>query len=903
MSDYKQKLLMIDGHALTHRAFHALPNLTNSEGFPTGAVFGFFSMFLKALEDLKPTHTLVTFDLPGQTFRHKMSADYKATRKETAAELNIQIPAIKEILSALKIPVYEKPGFEADDLLGIISRLTDKKILNIIVTGDLDLLQLINNNTVVFRFRTGFSDYTIYDEKEMVKQYGLRPDQWVDYKALKGDSSDNIPGVKGIGEKTALELIKQFETLDQLYDSVEKQTHKIKPSVLKKLTDGKEYAFLSKKLAHIDCSIGLDFDFDATSIGDYDQNKVIQLFQHYNIKSLINKLPKISQKAQKNLEVKTQERHFDLIDSEDKLGKLIKILAQQPTIYLETSKTMGLLLDAQMVGVSLAFEPNTAYYVPILNQKFNPLPLLKSVLEDNRIQKVAHDIKTEALLFKKYGIDLWPLSFDTKIASYLINPGLRNYELEGLGFTEFGLRKKPIEGYEDKPKDRLPFETIKLKETATYSCEDVDVTLKLKQKYEPELKSQNLKDIFEKIEMPLVSVLMKIEQQGVILDTPWLAQLSKEAMGEISKLEKNIYKLAGREFNISSPIQLREILFDELKIPTTEIRKRGKSGAISTAATELEKLRGLHPIVDHIFDYREITKLKSTYLDALPDLVSPIDKRLHTTYSQTVAATGRLSSSDPNLQNIPVRTELGRQVRKAFVAEDGFVLASLDYSQIELRIAASLSGDPEMINIFKSGKDFHAATAARIFKVMESAVTFEQRRDAKTINFSVLYGVSAFGLSERSEMGRAEAQEFIKRYFQVFGKLKKFIDDIINQAHVDGFVKNALGRVRHFPDINASNFSVRTAAERAAFNMPIQSLAADVLKLAMIEIHHSVLDQNCRMVLTVHDELVFEIKKGKEKEYLPKIKQIMENAYKLKVPLNVEAKIGQNWLDMEKFKL
>ncbi len=894
---------MIDGHALTFRAFHALPNLTNSEGFPTGAIFGFFSMLLKSIEDIKPTHALVTFDLSGPTFRHKMAGDYKAHRKPTPPEINQQVPKIIEILKAMDIPVFTKEGYEADDLLGIMSRLAPISVLNIIATGDKDLYQLINKNTVVYRFKGfgGFSETDLYDEKKFQAEYGITPSQWVDYKGLRGDPSDNIPGVRGIGEKTGLDLIQQFGTIEKLYKEVEKKNPKIKGAVLKKLEEGKEYAELSRRLAFIDTKDGLDFDFEKTILGDYDQGKVIELFQHYAIKSLIQKLPKISAQAQKVVEGKIIERDFILIDTEKKLEALIQNLEKQKEFAIDTQKTLGPLVDATLVGLSVAFESNKAYYLPVsMNKEVSYLKKIRNLLEDTKIKKVGHDLKTDILLLKKYGIILGGAEFDTKIASYLVNPGQRNYDQETLGFTEFGLRKKVIEAYSGKPKDKIPFEQLNLQEQLTYSCEDVDVTWKLKDKLQKELKNKGLWNIFERIEMPLINVLMDIEQEGVLLDTVWLKKLSTEAATEITKLEKQIHKLAGQEFNISSPIQLREILFDKLNIPTVELKKRGKTGALSTAANELEKLRGLHPIVDLIFDYRELTKLQSTYLEALPELVSPIDKRVHTSYSQTVAATGRLSSSDPNLQNIPVRTELGRQVRKAFKADKDFILASLDYSQIELRIAASLSGDAEMTKIFKSGKDFHAATAARIFNVMESAVTFEQRRDAKTINFSVLYGVSAFGLSERSEMGRAEAGEFIKRYYQVFSKLKKYIDGTIEQVRKDGFATNALGRLRQFPDIHASNFSVRSAAERAAFNMPIQSLAADILKMAMIEIDKNILDDDCRMVLTVHDELVFEIRKGKEKDYVPKIKKMMEDAYGLKVPIVVDAKIGENWMEMEK---
>lgn len=762
MAEFRKKLLLIDGHALFHRAFHALPNMTGPGGFPTGAIFGFLSMLFKALVDIKPTHALVTFDVSGPTFRDKLSTDYKAKRKATPDDLTIQLPKLKEILQALDIPIYEKPGYEADDLLGVIAHKTAKNVLNIIVTGDLDLLQLIDNHTHVYRFKVGFSDIQIFDVDKMAEVYGLHPQQWVDYKAIRGDVSDNIPGVPGIGEKGGLELIKMFGSLDSIYEAVGKKDNRIKPGTLKKLEEGKDKAYLSFRLARIDKENHLDFDFERTRLGDYDQIKVMELLHALGIKALDTRLP----------------------------GE--KKSPPQP-VAAPTIKT----------------QPNA---------------LIKTA--------------EQAL-----------------IAAYLLNPGQRNYDLV-----------------------------------------DWDELAGM-------LQAKKLIKIYQEIELPLMEVLTNMHQQGIKLDLRWLKDLSDQLDKRIHELTKDIHKQAGQEFNIASPMQLREILFDKLMIASENLKKTGKTKALSTAAEQLEKLRGLHPIIELIFEYRELTKLKSTYVDALPKLA---DKhgRIHTKYSQTVAATGRLSSSEPNLQNIPIRSELGQKVRKAFVSSSGYVLASLDYSQIELRIAASLSNDPEMIRIFNADEDFHAATAARIFNVKESEVSPAQRRDAKTINFSVLYGVSGFGLSERSDMTRPEALDFIKRYFKVFSKLKQYIDDQIESAHQIGMAVNPLGRIRFFPEVNSPNFGIRSAAERAAVNMPIQSLAADIIKMAMVEISRNPElvsgSQDCKMLLSVHDELVFEINKDKVRDFVPKIKKIMESVYKLKVPIVVEAKIGPNWQDMEK---
>ncbi len=762
--EFKKKLLLIDGHALFYRAFHAIPNMTGPGGFPTGAIFGFLSMLFKALVDIKPTHALVTFDMPGKTFRDEWVTDYKATRKPTPPELTQQLPKLKEILAALDIPVYEKAGYEADDILGIIAHKTPKDVLNMIVTGDLDLLQLIDNRTHVYRFKIGFTDIQIFDIDKMVEVYGIHPSQWVDYKAIRGDTSDNIPGVPGIGEKGALELIKTFGSLDGVYEAVDAESKKIKPGTLKKLIEGKGKAYLSYKLAHIDQKNHFDFNFEDTLLDDYDQEKAKELLHELGIKALDNRMPKLSEAAAKELKAES--------------AKPAKV-SNQPNDLIQNEQ--------------------------------------------------------QAL-----------------VAAYLLDPGRREYDT--------GNWAQLAEG----------------------------------------LKESNLLKIYQEIELPLMPILAKMTARGIKLDLPGLATLSKKLGKRIDELTKQIHKMAKMEFNIASPIQLREVLFEKLQIPTDNIKKTGKTKALSTGAEQLEKLRGLHPIIELIFEYRELTKLKSTYVDSLPELVGE-DGRIHTTYNQTISAHGRLSSVNPNLQNIPIKTDLGNEVRKAFIPDRGHTLLSLDYSQIELRIAASLSGDEEMMKIFKSGGDFHTATASRIFGVKESDVTPKQRRDAKTINFSILYGVSAFGLSERSEMERGEAAEYIKKYYEAFPQLKTYINGLIQTAHQDGMMTNPQGRLRHFPDIHSPQFAVRSAAERAAVNMPLQSLAADMMKMAIIEVDKKY--PELKMLLTVHDELVFEVPAGEEQQWAEAIKPIMESVYKLQVPVVVEAKSGKNWCEMEKIKV
>ncbi len=846
--EFKKKLLLIDGHALFHRAYHAIPNMTGPGGFPTGAIFGFLSMLFKALNDIKPTHALVTFDLPGGTYRDKLSADYKATRKAPEDNMVMQLPKLQEILQALDIPIYQKIGYEADDILGIISHKTPKDVLNIIVTGDLDLLQLIDNHTQVYRFKIGFSDIQIFDADKMVEIYGLHPSQWVDYKAIRGDTSDNIPGVPGIGEKGALELIKTFGSLDAVYEAAEGGSKKIKPGTLKKLIEGKPKAYLSQKLAHIDQKNHFDFNFEDTLLDDYDRNKAMELLHALDIRALDSRLPKLSQEAIAKIEKEVAQKSPVKLMDDDDMPKLVKSISGK--------KSLAVFLDE--TGISVSVDGKTSY-------KFTDPKKIKSILEDSDIQKIGHDLKNNFTTLAQLEIKLNPLSFDTLIASYIADPGRRDYDLDS---------------------------------------KDAACVYRLYEMKLSELKERKLMKIFEEIEMPLIPALIDMEGKGVKLDLEWLSNLSKKLETRINQLIKEIHKLAGEEFNISSPKQLSVVLFEKLHIPTDRLKKNKKSGGISTAAGELEKMRDLHPIIELIFEYRELTKLKSTYVDALPQLISTKDQRLHSDFRQTVAATGRLSSANPNLQNIPIRSDLGNEVRKSFIADKGKTLLSLDYSQIELRIAADLSGDPEMIKIFTKDGDFHAATAAKLFNVKESEVISSQRRIAKTINFSILYGVSAFGLSSRSEMERAEAAEYIKKYYQAFSKLKEYIDNQIALAHKQGYMINPLGRIRYFPDIHSPIFSVRSAAERQAVNLPIQSLAADIIKLAMIEIDKKFSkDLNCQMILSVHDELVFEVKKEGAAECAKKIKTIMESVYKLQVPLLVEAKVGNNWSEMEKLKI
>ncbi len=917
----KERYMLIDGNALVHRGFHAIPNLTNKKGEPTGAVFGFTSILLKAIKDLKPTHIACTFDLAGPTFRHEKFEAYKAHRVKAPQELYDQIPKVKEVVRALNIPVVEKQSYEADDCLGTLATHIHKyhpEAEVIIVTGDLDTLQLVNHKIKVYTLRKGLGDTAVYDEKAVRERFGLTPDQMVDYKALKGDPSDNIPGVKGIGEKGASELIKSFGSIDELYKAIRSKNQdvrsKIKPRTLSLLEEQEEQARMSYDLSVIDRNVPIETEIPEYEFADKNRQEVFKNFQELEFKSLLNKLPKSQdvvspfmgsseEQADESADYKPSnigKQDYELVDTEEKLQKAIKELQMTTELSIDTETTSLNTIEAKLVGIGLCAKPGKAYYVPV--ELVLSSESLKALFENPKIKKIGHNLKYDLQILQATGYQLQAIYFDTMIASYLLNAGTRQHSLDAVAFSELGYQMQPIIDLIGAGKNQITMDQVPQEKVSWYCCEDVDITLRLKEIFEKELKKEGLEKIFREIEMPMVEVLAAMELNGIKLNAKLLNQLAGEAEVEIKKLEKEIHKLTGAEFNIASPKQLKEVLFDKLKLDPVDNR-RTKTG-ISTAAGNLEKMLGQHPVIEKILEYREVAKLYNTYLLTLPELVSKKTGRLHTSYQQTIAATGRLSSTDPNLQNIPVRGDgLGSQIRKAFVAEKGYKLLSLDYSQIELRVVAHLAQEKVMMEVFKKGEDIHTQTAMSIFGVTSDKVTKDMRRDAKTINFGILYGLSSFGLSSRiGEVSRAEAKDFIQKYFSAYPKVEEYIEQVKLQVNQAGFVKNELGRIRKFPEIRSSQFFIRAAAERAAVNFPIQSLAADVIKVAMINIHKEVSKQytvrsiqpEIRMLLQVHDELVFEVKEEKMEYWAKKLILLMENSIKLSVPKKVEAKAGES---------
>ena len=897
-----KKLVLIDSNALVHRAFHALPpTLTSPKGVLTNAVYGFTSVLIKMIKDLKPDYIAATYDLAGPTFRHEEFAEYKAHREKAPDELYAQIPLTKEVLKAFGIPIYEKQGFEADDVIGALAEMVKKNppaggIQVIIVTGDLDTLQLVDGEkVVVFTLRKGLTDTMVYDEKEVRNRYGLNPNQVIDYKGLKGDPSDNIRGVRGIGDKTASALIQKYGSIEGLYKKIEKagSKEKLSPKLIEKLIENKDLALFSKKLSTIIRDIPIDFSLEKSDWrNNLNQNELERTLKELGFYSLIKRFNEIGSGV-----VRLESQHEDslptlALDSNQATEK-----SETPTASLKTKKDIEKALGIMAKSRELVFDIQEGVFgftndgKNLFSFNLEDLKIAKadltgddkfwkilvSVFEDEKILKYGHDLKNLSKIFIKEKIHIKGINFDTKIAAYLIKADRKDYELKDLYFNEIG-------------------EELQLGMEARLLG-----IWKLKNFLWEKLKSDNLVKVFEEIEMPLVQILAEMELVGIKIDLNSLKILSKSVNKETVKLESEIYKLAGIEFNINSPNQMKDILFERLQIKG-KVRKTGK-GALSTAAPELEKLSAEHPIIDLILKYRELQKLKTTYIEPFPKLVDIKTNRLHTTLNQTGTVTGRLSSQDPNLQNIPIKTELGQEFRKAFISSPGCKLVSFDYSQLELRIAAHISGDKKMTAAFKRGEDIHTRTAAEIFEVAPENVTPTMRREAKTLNFGLLYGMGLLGFQRASGVSRDRAREFIDRYMTEFSGIAKYMEAMKLKAKKEGFVETIFGRRRYLPEINSGMFQLVAQAERMAINMPVQGTEADLLKISMIRIndliHKEYEDGGISMLLQIHDEILFEVKNNLIAKFKTQAKDIMENVHQLDVPLVIDAKSGNNWRDME----
>ncbi len=938
MPTKKEKLIIIDGNALIHRSFHALPaTMRTKKGEITNAVYGFTTVLMKALKEFKPDYIVLTLDRKEKTFRHKAYADYKAKRVKAPDELYDQIPRVKDIARAFNIPIFEKAGFEADDLIGTISKKTNNEIENIIVTGDMDTLQLVNNKTKVYTMSRGLSESILYDI-EMVKQRfdGLMPNQIIDYKALRGDPSDNILGVRGIGEKGAIELLKEFKTLEKLYKNLnsKKTEEKIKPRTLELLKKHKKEAFESKELATIKCDVDIDFDLKKAKTGDFDINKAVKIFKELEFNSLLNRLQELNKTLQPKNKTSDDEQNkfefvknnfsYNLIETEVKFKKFLAELKKQKQFAYDTETSSFNPMEAELLGISFSWKKGEAYYIQVQSQNLKAesqgglfdeqkkensnkginlnfvIKNLKPIFEDQKIKKIAHNAKFDIEVMMSQGINPVGVDFDTMIASYLLSPGTRQHGLDLTTFKYLGYTKISKDDLLGSGRNKIKFAEVHIERLYLYSCEDADFTFQLYEKLQRELKKEKLEKLFTEIEIPTLHVLVDVERAGIKLDIKHLAELQKKFKIQLEDLTKKIHQLAGKNFNINSTQQLQEILFEKLNIPT-HLVKRTKTG-YSTGADELKKLKGQHEIIGLIINYRELAKLQNTYVESLPKLISQTDKRVHTSYQQTVTATGRLSSTDPNLQNIPIRTEEGRKIRKAFVAEKEYKLISADYSQIELRLSAHMSGDKNMIKAFKNNEDIHTATAAAINELPLDKVTKTMRREAKAINFGILYGQGSYGLSQYADIPQWQAKEFINKYFKTYSGVKKWIDNNIKQAHKTEISKTLFNRIRQIPEINSSNIQIKKGAERIAMNTPIQGTAADIMKIAMIETGKKLakFDNNAKILLQVHDELVIEAKNNIAEKIAKLIQDTMEGVIKMKVPVVVDVSIGDNWDDMKK---
>ncbi len=944
MSD--PKLVLIDGHSLAFRAFHALPlDMATPTGELTNAVYGFTSMLLNVLRDQRPEYVAVAFDV-GKTFRHEMYEAYKGHRERMPDELRSQVERIKQVVETLNIPIFTAPGFEADDVLATLARQAEAQgVHTVIVTGDRDILQMVDDRISVLTSGRKFSDTIIYDPAGVQEKYGLRPDQLVDLKALLGDKSDNIPGVKGIGEKGATDLLQKYGSLEAVYAQVDQ----VKPDRTRTaLIEGKADADLSQTLGRIVTDVPVALDLAACRTHDYDRPRAVALFQELAFRSLAEKLPaqrdtaprghgeaeaeeaegQTSGGAEEQLAlfpVETPAAHATrsliypsaetpgLITSESALSEVAEKLSAAPTIAFDTETTGTDPQAAALVGLAVAWGDSVeqAAYIAVNHADTGSLPweticaALQPIFADPNLTKVAHNASYDLGMLARYGLTVAGDIVDTMVAEFLIDPGSRGLGLKDLAWTRLHVEMTPISALIGSGKGQITMDQVPAAAAAAYASADAAMTLRLAGVLLPELAQRGLTSLFRDVEMPLVPVLVAMEAAGIKLDVPFLGQMSVDLTKRLRELEREIQQIAGYAFNVNSTQQLADVLFGKLGLPTEGLKKT-QAGSYSTAADVLEGLRGRHEIIDLILEQRQLAKLLGTYVDALPGLVNPRTGRLHTSFNQTGAETGRLSSTNPNLQNIPVRTEMGREIRRAFLADAGCVLLSADYSQVELRILAHICEDEYLLAAFERGEDIHASAAAKVYGVPLAQVTKEQRAVAKMMNFATSYGVTPFGLAQRTGLSQAEAGQFMSRYFAMYPRVKEYIEQTKAQARERGYVETLLGRRRYFPVLKTQAtgqqaYNTRQAAERAAINHPIQGTAADIIKIAMARLYRALGEggYRSRILLQVHDELVLEAPQDELAPVSRLVRETMEGAYELNAKLKVDMEAGLNWYEME----
>ena len=938
----KKKLFLLDAMALIYRAhfaFSKTPRI-NSKGMNTGAALGFTNTLLEIIQKEKPTHIGVAFDMSGPTFRHEAFEAYKAQRQEQPEDITIAIPVCKQIIAGFGIPILELRGFEADDIVGTLAKQASVLDFQVfMMTSDKDYCQLVNENVFVYRPAFMGNGPEVYDIPKVLAKFGIaRVEQVIDFLGLMGDSVDNIPGIPGIGEKTAQKFLAEYGSVENLIANSDKLSGKMKENVV----NFAEQGLLSKRLATIFTDVPVTFDEEAFLYTGPIKDKIAPLFEELEFRTIAAKLfgvakelakspsatkkstegqfglfdastqvktaeieidsePELTPASTKKITIETNPHDYYIVDDHVKISELIKCLLKQEEFCFDTETTSTDALQAELVGMSFSYYHGEAFYVPVPENRAEAQQIVdcfKYVFEDVRIGKVGQNLKYDIHVLMNYGVDVKGPLFDTMLAHYLIEPDMR-HGMDVLAESYLGYSPVSIETLIGKKGvNQGNMRDVEVSKIAEYAAEDADITFRLKKHFAPLIKKGNLESLLMDVEVPLIQVLADIERAGVKIDIKALAEFSTSLELDIRASEKEVYELAGEEFNVASPKQLGNILFEKMKIDPKA--KKTATGQYATGEEVLSRLAFENPIVDKILEFRELQKLKSTYVDALPLLISPIDGRIHTSFNQAVAATGRLSSTNPNLQNIPIRTEKGREIRKAFIPRDSdHVILSADYSQIELRIMASFCEDETMMKAFQNGEDIHTSTAAKIFKVPIEEVNSDMRRKAKTANFGIIYGISAFGLSQRLSIPRKEASEIIDNYFLQFPAVKSYMDNIINKGRESGFVETILHRKRYLRDINSANFTQRGMAERNAINAPIQGSAADIIKIAMINIHRWMKEENLKskMVLQVHDELVFDAHKTEVELLKSKIDDLMKNAIQLSVPMEIGIGVGNNWLE------
>ena len=875
-------LVIIDGNSIINRAFYALPEMSNKEGLKTNAIYGFTNMLLKIIDTYNPTHISVAFDRKAPTFRHIEFKEYKAGRKKMPDELREQFEPLKDLLDKFNIHRLEIDGYEADDIIGTVSKIAEDNGFKVyIVTGDKDAIQLASNKTTTLITKKGVGEVEEYDYDSVIEKYEMTPTQFIDLKGLMGDKSDNIPGVPGIGEKTGIKLIKEFSSIEGIFDNIDS----IKGSTKKKLEENKELAIMSKKLATIIRDVPVEFNLEELEYGNYNTKDILDVFKYLGFTSLIPRIGNLDES-----EEIVNEANIEISKLED-IDEFINKVKENNELIIKTVTREGNILDKRIKYIFLSVDGKKIYYV-----EENSIHKLEYIFTSNEIKKLGYNLKDDYIALKPYGIKLENIYFDITIAEYLIDSmSSTSYECSAIAMKYLTKKVKTKEELLGKGVKAKKYQDLDFEELSSHISQIIDTVKNVMPIMEENLKESNMDGLLYHVEMPLVEVLADMEYEGVKVDKEKLNELGSQFKEIIKKLESEIYKISGEEFNINSPKQLGVILFEKLGLP---VIKKTKTG-YSTNAEVLDKLKDQSPIIDKIIEYRQIVKLNSTYVEGLLSIINPIDGRIHSSFNQTITTTGRISSTEPNLQNIPVKLEMGRNIRKVFISDKGCKLVDADYSQVELRVLAHMSQDETMIDAFKHNEDIHTKTASQVFNVSMDEVTSKQRSDAKAVNFGIVYGKSDFGLSEDLNIPVKQAKEYIENYFNKYNKIKEFMDNIIEDASSNGYVTTILNRRRYIPEIKSSNFMLRNAGKRAAMNAPIQGSAADIIKIAMINVYKKLEENNLKskLILQVHDELIVEAVDSEIDIVKKIVKDEMENAVCLDVNLDVDLNIGDSWYD------